>query len=522
MSFNLTSEFNFSTNHSKLVRETSDRKAGFGKLPLVILIVFSGLIAVDRLVVPQVPFNVDPATYAVVSHELLQGKSLYTDIWDHKPPAIFVTYELAELAFGYSPQTLVILNILISLVALFGIYWAGKTGPGGVVSGLLAAALWLILSGTFQLEGRDPNTEPFLNACMIWAFALLARYQTDGLKPQTSIIIGLLFVIGTFFKPIIAAAAVGLVCAHVLFSPNKKQAVKSTLLIGTVGAVGWLALFGYFAATDRFEVFYKAIVSYNRFYSGNMLANIVAPLRDGTELIPDFMNPLAIVAVVGVVLAFISNRRQGALLAAFIGSSWIAIALPGRFSVHYFQLWLPSLIVGACWAIGFFAATEGFRFKMVSYVVGGLLFGTLIFSQVSTYKTVFANEWFPAIRVLNAGEGTADRINGLLVPDETFFLWGSTPSLYLLSGRRPPAPVLFNSHFDESPVSEQLTKRAMSDLARNRPELLIVEKGRSPVPTWIAQDYESTPIYHDKDSYTFYARRGGRLAQQVNSPSIEK
>lgn len=504
---------------ARRAREASDRKSAYG-LPVILLLVFSALIAADRFVMPHVPINVDPASYAVVSHELLSGEALYTDIWDHKPPAIFVAYAFAELAFGYSPQTLVILNILVSLIALFGIYYAGKAGRGGVSTGLIAAALWAIVSGSFQLEGRDPNTEPFINACLIWAFALLAVTSEAGLKTRNGIIIGLLFVAATFFKPVVVVVAVLLVAAHVIFATDRKKALRDAVLIGSVGAISWLALFGYFAATGRFAVFSSAMFAYNGHYSGDMWGNLTATLTGAEEFMPDFMSVLAIFGLFGVAAAFFYNRRQSALVAAFIGASWIAIALPGRFSVHYYQLWLPPFIIGASWAIGFVANSKLPRVRFLSYAAA-VLFLVLIVNQIAPYRAVLAAKWTPVMAVLNADEDTANRINSLLRPDETFFVWGNTPTLYLLTGRRPPTAVLFQMHLDDSPVYDRLSERVKADLDRERPALLVTENSRPPVPDWIAKDYEATAFYEDKDTYSFYARREGRLAENNGASTIQ-
>ena len=510
-------EVRSSVGPAESVGATNDRKHSSAMLPLVFLLAFSAFIAFDRAVISQVPFNVDPGSYAVVSHELLNGKSLYVDIWDHKPPAVFVAYAAAELLFGYSPQTLVILNLLLSIITLLGIYYAGKAGRGGIVTGLWAAALWALFSGVFQLEGRDPNTEPFLNACIIWAFALLSPDRPNGLDWKTRTAVALLFLLASFFKPIIVPIALCLTCAHILFSRDRRRAVVDGFVFAAIGVIGWLAMFGYFAATNRFDVFYKTIILYNRFYSGDTLANVLAPLRGEVEFFPDIINPIAIFAAVGVIFTVFRSSRQAGLLLAFLGSSWIAIALPGRFSIHYYQLWLPSLIVGSSWAIGYFAASRDLRLRCVSYAAGVVMMGIVMLGQVASYKSVLANNWKPAISALNSDTGTAMRINGILRPDESFFLWGNTPNLYLLTGRRPPAAVLFDTHFIPSPVSELLTDRVKADLERNRPELLVAESGRPPVPEWLLKDYLPIPVYRDTDPYSFYVRRDGRLAADLNT-----
>ncbi len=500
----------------------SKRRLRSGLIPYALLVFFSVLIAADHLLVPKVPMNVDPASYAVVSHELLLGQSLYTDIWDHKHPAIFIVYGIFEIVFGYTPETLVIINVFVSLTILLGIYYAGKAGRGGVTVGLWASALWVILSGTFQLESRDPNTEPFLNACIIWAFGLLAAERKDGLKLRTSVTIGLLFLLGSMFKPVIVAVAFFLVTAYILTSSDKKRAIIDGALIASVGVVGWIATFGYFAATNRYQIFYESVITYNRFYAGNMWMNILAPLNHQAELFPDFINLLALFGFAGIIFTFFHNRRQAILLTAFIAATWIAIALPGRFSVHYFQLWLPPLIIGASWTIGTIAELKNARFRLMSYAAGALLIGIIFINQIAVYEVVFTNKWVPFIPLLNAGDETAKKINDILEKDETFFLWGNTPTLYVLSGRRPATPILFHLHFEENPLSQQHLNRVKADLDRNRPELLVVENSRPPVPDWMAQEYEPTPVYYLQDAYSIYVRRGGRISTQSLSASTEQ
>lgn len=506
------SEANIPAERPVSTRAQGRGGSAFGFLSIVLLLVFSTAIVVDRLTAPPVSLNVDPSFYAVVSHELLLGKSLYTDVWDHKPPAIFVVYSAAELVFGYSTTTLIILNIIVSLVILFGVYYAGKAGEGGAIAGLIAAAFWVIVSGDFRLESRDPNTEPFINACMVWAFGLLVNFRRKPSGKTTLLLIGLLFFIGSTFKPVVVATAIFLTAAYIIFSDQKRQAIREALLMGSVGVAGWITLIGYFAVTGRFSVFYDAMVSYNRYYSGDLSANLVAPIHGGVGFLMDFMTPLAVVGVVGLILSFFRNRLIAGLLAAYMASSWIAIALPGRFSVHYFQLWLPPLVVGSGWALGYLASSKDIRLKVAAVAAGAVVLAMLIFSETGQYETVAARNWTPAVTALNAGSETAGKINGLLNDGETFFLWGNTPNLYLLTGRRPPAAILFDAHLRESPLSERLSERVRSDLNREQPELLVAETGRAAVPDWIAKDYEPVPIFSDTSAYSIFARRGGRLA----------
>lgn len=492
------------------------------RFAIVAMLAISGFIALDRIYAPNVPINVDPASYAVISHELLDGKRLYTDIWDHKPPAPFVTFAVAELVLGYSPSTLHVLNFFVCLAVLWGIFLAAKQGPGGHVAGLIAALLWAIVSGSFGLEGRDPNTELMINACVVFVFYLFAANRRAGLMTARSVLVGALFLIASLYKPVIAANACLITLAYVALADNRRRTVTDVLTIGSVGASGWILLCAYFYATGRGEIFFESIVTFNRHYSGNILQNIIAPLSGQADLAVDVIGPLIVFAGVGTFCSFLFEKRLGILVAAYAMSSWIALAAAGRFSVHYYQLWVPSLVIASAWGIAHFLNSPKTTSRAIGYAGGSILIATLFFYQLPFYRAVSAHEFVPELPVLNAAEKTVGVINSLLQDGETFYLAGNTPNLYLLANRRPPAAVLFDNHLRDNPLSDELAERVREQLERSRPEILVIEQNRPPSPDWLTRQFETTPIYTDGQNYKIYARRGGRLAIEKSSNEGER
>lgn len=482
------------------------------RVAVIAMLVFSALIAAERMFAPTVPINVDPASYAVVSHELLNGKELYTDVWDHKPPAPFVTYAAAELAFGYSPQMLYALNLIACLLVLLAVFFVAKHGPGGHIAGLTAAFLWAVVSGSFGLEGRDPNTELFINVFVVFAFYLIVANRKDGMSFFTSVMVGALFLWASLYKPVVVANVIFITLAYVLFAENRKRALGNMLVIGAVGVAGWLSLFAYFGATGRGEIFYTSIVTYNKHYSGSILANVLAPVFGQADFFVDVIGPLALFGIVGMACSFLYEKRLGVLIAAFIGSSWIALASAGRFSVHYYQLWLPALIIAAAWGIGYFLTSAKGISRAVGYAAGLTLTVALFLYQMPHYRAAAASKFVSEMAVLNSADKTVNVINSLLRDDEAFYIWGNTPNLYLLANRRPAAGILFDSHLQENPVSQQLVDHVREQLGQSQPQILVVQHDRPPAPEWLTKDFESTPVYSDQQSYSIYARRGGRVA----------
>ena len=126
------------------------------------------------------------------------------------------------------------------------------------------------------------------------------------------------------------------------------------LLIGLVGVVAWGCLFAYFARTDRGWLFWQTMFVYPRFYSGNPLRNLIAALA-AANLFPwsmRFVAPLAIAALLALLPrpAQFPRRNGRILFAAAVGTE-LAIAWPGHFWTHYYQLWLPILCLAAGWGV---------------------------------------------------------------------------------------------------------------------------------------------------------------------------
>src|SRR5262249_19250897 len=142
---------------------------------LVACILF--IIAV-RAVTYQEPVRGDQAVYAVIGHELLKGRSLYADLWDHKPPAIHASFALAELVTGFGPQQLFVLHIALSTSTFIGLFRDGNL-LGERRAGLCAAVAWAIGSIFPHWEGYQPNTEVFLNALLVWSFCFTCRFIAD-------------------------------------------------------------------------------------------------------------------------------------------------------------------------------------------------------------------------------------------------------------------------------------------------------------------------------------------------------
>jgi hypothetical protein len=98
---------------------------------IALLIGLAACMAVARLHTYDEPLEMDAATYAVIARELRAGRHLYSDLCDHKPPAVHATFAAAQMVAGSGPAHIYLLGLAAATVTLLGVYAAGSAIAGG-------------------------------------------------------------------------------------------------------------------------------------------------------------------------------------------------------------------------------------------------------------------------------------------------------------------------------------------------------------------------------------------------------
>jgi len=217
----------------------------------------------------------DLATYAVTAHEMLHGLWLYAEVWDIKPPGIFLLYAAVEWLAGYGFTQLFVLSALGAILTLLGIYRAGRA-MGGDVGGLWAAGLWAVISADLLLHANRPNTELFINAALVWAFALLVEAR-QALPWRNVVLIGICFAVASMFKQVAVFAAGFLMVMHFFArsqDTSRLRAVIDGLLTLLIGLSTWTGMMYYFHAYGYGQEMFDTLFLFNQFYAGNLWDNL--------------------------------------------------------------------------------------------------------------------------------------------------------------------------------------------------------------------------------------------------------
>lgn len=492
-------------------------------LPAAVLVGLCALIFSLRLHTYDEPLERDLTTYAVIAHEMLNGKDLYSDLWDHKPPAIHVTYAAAELIAGYGRGSIFLMNVAAAMATLVACYFAGSAGGRGPLGGIVAATLWTLASGDLAIEGNQPNTEVFLNALLTTAFAIFARAGKDRVGIGGAFLIGTLFALASLYKQIVIIQAALISVAYFLCVQRefRKRALVEIGLIASLGATAWALLFGYFFTQGRSHAFAEAVFTYNRWYSARPPREL-SQLWSWPGLSPDALVvafSIAALAFVGLVIGLITCPRRGwILLLAFAIATEIAVLLPGWFFPHYYQLWLPPLVIGAGWAIDLLKRTLPQRFAWSSYALAGVCCAVLVMMEIPCYLAP-AKSWsmqkYGGIFI--ESEQLAARIDNLLPPGACFYEWGNETGFYFTTRREPVSGLIFAYPTQAGPLAPKLSWRLLNDLKKHEPELVVAANltlsltPEHPVARWIDQNYR--PLWRT-NSFVVMVRKGGELDRQ--------
>ncbi len=446
------------------------------------------------------PLERDITTYSLFATEMLHGRSLYADLWDHKPPAIFITYAAVQALFGQTLFSIFLLWLIPALLIFAGVIVAGRALHGRMHAGLWAAALWAFSCGSLPLQANQPNTENFINALLLAAFILLLNWREEKMFWWRHLGIGVLFAIASLYKQVVVAVPAVISIAmliHSFFATNRQYLLRRTLFAifcwFFCGIVLWGLLFGYMQLTGRFGIFVDTVFRYSPAYAGSLTHNLLHAFSPEVLFAPHtfFFWPMAAVGFTGFVIHLTRRRLnwRWLLWLAYLIGSRLAMALPGKYFPHYFQLELPALIIGAAWAVDELSFCACMHGRVMSMAMGLV---ALVLPVVSAMQslTLTPEEWserkYGPLFVQSKAMGQV--IERYLQPGETFALFGEESGIYWYSHRRPPSGILYINQMSEGPFAGMLAARAVQEVSRANPRYLVAL-------TWRLGDPQAESVY---------------------------
>lgn len=447
----------------------------FDKRPWILFLA-SILIIFSLLRIPSVSepaWYGDESIYRVIGMALNHGRILYKEIWDNKPPLLYIIYAIVNGDL-YMVRLLSLISGLFSVVVFFFI---AKNLFKRKAAIYFSTSFFAIILGTPYLEGNIANAENFIMLPVLLAFYLILT--GSGNRKRQYVIPGILLSIAFLTKIVAVFDLAAVVCfltfirffEHVSLNKRllKKEVKKLTsilreealLIVAFVIPIIIVAF--YFLLIGAFPDFWSSAFSQNVGYVGYG-NNFLLPM--GLLLFKLF---LLIFSLLIIFRYRVSLGKTLCFILIWFSFSMFSAFFPSRPYTHYLLVLLPSFSL----LLGVVLEYPKLRKVIVLLLVAVVVLVKLNFSPYKNILGYYGNYF----SFLSGGSvenyqkffdpGThrnyelARFVNIKTTPNENIFVWSDGAEIYALSGKLPPGRYTVAYHISLTAEAIEETRKAI-------------------------------------------------------------
>ena len=433
----------------------------------------------------------DEGIYQVLGMAIRNGRLLYMDIWDNKPPLLYMLYSL----FNSDQFTLRLVSLVfgvLSLIAFFALSRKLFEEKEGNKIAIFSTIIFGLLFALPIVEGNIANSENFMLLPIILSGFLIFTAK-ERLKKNILILSGFLLGIAFLFKIVgIFDFAAFFVFLFILNLPKKIQSFKKIVydqlyfllpfILGFLFPIVIAALFFLLHGFSVFKYFLQATFVQNVGYVGY-----------GNKFIVPQGLLISKLLLLCLFLLFLLVKRNVFSRATLFILIWFAFSLfnaffSGRPYTHYVLVLIPSFSL----LIGLLFWDKKYRFPLILIFIVSFY---LILKNFSFYgKTFFYYQNFFSFM---SGRETVAQYRGFFdkktpvdyelaqfiktktKKDDNIFIWGNNAQVYTLSDKLPPGRYTVAYHITGYKDGIENTKEAF---LKQEPKLVIIMPDQSQIP----------------------------------------
>lgn len=399
----------------------------------------------------------DEGIYQVIGRALIDGKVLYKEIWDNKPPLLYVIYAIA----GGNLYIVKLLSLLSGTLSVIVFFLFSKKLFKKSVAIYFSTFVYTILFATPVIEGNIANAENFMLLPIVGASYLLYSF-TENNKKNYLIISGFLLSIAFAIKIVaIFDFAAFLLFLYLVKGQNHKK-LTHFLRYFIMPFASIMAFFMiYFFAVGAFPDFLNGVFFQNISYVGEQYGAI---FPQGILII----KTVILLVFCGLVI-FFRKRFDDRSLFIYI---WIIFALYSAFFsyrpyTHYLLVILPAFAL----LLGQIVETNKLRFLGLLTVI---FICAVAYYQITIYRKNIAYynnfiEFISGQKNITSYQNFFDRntprdynianfIDLNVKNNETVFLWSDSAQIYALSNKLPIGKYIVAYHMTYYEDAEKIMK----------------------------------------------------------------
>jgi len=445
-------------------------------LPILLYLPFAGT-----------PFERDEGVYATVAQGVLEGRVPYRDLFDNKPPLVYIWYAMSFTLFGesvFAPRILASVCLSLTTLALYN--QARMVLP--LPAARVAAALFAVSTG-LPWVALHANTEAYMLLPLVTSLMFFTIGMKEG-RLRWFVIAGLFAGLAIMTKQVamwnlLALAMVSLIW-HRKTAETQWRAVAPTVALFGGCLVSLAAVALPFTLMGALDDLIYANLSYNWVYI-NFLSYAQRLANFGHGLL--FFSAVAAPFVAGAIAGLIILWRKRAAATDYVLILWaiasaIGVASGGRFFPHYFLQLMPSLAVLTGVLIYDRFVNGGDRvLSKPAWMIATFLIVVSVGTTSVLYLAPRAAEEQVVSSVFHQKEWEASSeelglwIKDRTQPDDLIFNYGRESQVYFYADRQPAIPYFYDwvLEYDKDALPE-----VIADLEATRP-VYFIDSAQAPL-----------------------------------------
>ena len=451
------------------------------------------LFVVLRIPCTTIPLERDEGAYAYVAQQSLEGSVPYRDVFDHKPPGVYLAYLVPIAVAGRSVAAIHVTAYLATVVSALFLFLAARKLAGPLAASCTALVFAVLTIGP-SWQATAANTEHFMLVPMTASFWCLLKAEESD-RGRWWVTAGALAAAACWVKPVALTHAVFLAILAVVrgmrWTPRQpaRRLARAGLWAFTGGLVVTLVGAASLGAMGAWSDFLDSVVSYNAAYVREV------PFSVGWRLLRAELLGQApalwaiVVAAAAAMLDFRRGRRAGAalLLGAF-ASSAAGLSVGGRFAPHYFLQAAPALAAAAGLAMSraILALGAPLRGGLFVSVAAFVALGVVGPGLIHDARFFFRDTPEEKVRSLygtnpfDVSGAIAARVRATTQPNDTVLIYGSEAEILFLAGRRSATRyIVFYPLTSAGPRALLRQREAWEEIEKSRPRVVLVTNVRT-------------------------------------------
>lgn len=434
----------------------------------------------------------DEGIYQVIGIAIRQGRLLYRDIWDNKPPLLYLLYAL----FNSDQFTLRLVSLFFGILAVITFFFLARKLFSNKLPVYFSTLFFAVFFGLPILEGNIANSENFMLFPILLSGYLIVKLHCSAVIPNLVgndkkkylilFLAGVILSLAFLFKIVaifdFAAFFVFLFIVNALKSPKLLKSLINPFFFSVGFALPVVLTALFFLFNNAFSDFLTAGFKQNVGYVG----------YGNKFIIPQGLLILKLFLLVAFSLFLFIRRRKINLTTIFV-LLWFAFSLFNAFFsqrpyIHYLLVLLPAFSL----FLGLLIWDKKLQKTYLIVLIFLLIILSTSFKVYGKTNRYYQNfiSFILNKKSLNSYRAFFDRntpkdyelvqfIKNHTKKSDNIFIWGNNAQVYKMSEKLPPGRFTVAYHVT---ASSKYINETLSNLKKAKPKYIIVTSPKNPIP----------------------------------------